>query len=167
MAEPQGSEAQGSEPEAKETGGSEPERKNRVRLELEEGYRFRAGFGGGRHELVMDEPPPLGEGSGPNASSVLGAAVGHCLSASLLYCLRKAHVDVQGMAADIEVTLARNDRGRLRVDAVRVQLHPQLAPGTEGRVRRCLELFEDFCVVTEAVREGIRVDVDVDASPAR
>lgn len=136
----------------------------RVHLGLEDGYRFRASFGEGLPELVMDEPPPLGDGSGPNASAALGAAVGNCLSASLLYCLRKAHVDVQGMAADVEVTLARNDHGRLRVGAVRVQLHPQLAPGGEGRVRRCLDLFEDFCVVTEAVRGGIDVEVTVSAN---
>lgn len=139
-----------------------------VHMELDSGYRFRVDFGGGRGVLVMDEPPPLGEGSGPNASAVLGAAVGNCLSASLLYCLRKAHVDVESVATDVDVTLSRNSRGRLRVSAIRVQLRPAMAPGAEGRVGRCLELFEDFCVVTEAVREGIDVDVTVlaDGVPA-
>ncbi len=138
--------------------------KSRVHLELEDGYRARVVFDDGRHELVMDEPPPLGEGAGPNASSVLGAAVAHCLSASLLFCLRKAHADVEGMGADAEVSLGRNDRGRLRVKTIRIELHPRMAPGSEGRGRRCLELFEDYCVVTEAVRDGIDVDVTVVAS---
>ena len=132
-----------------------------VHVELEEGYRFRVDFGDGRGVLLMDEPAPLGDGSGPNAAAVLGAAVANCLSASLLFCLRKARVEVRSLGADVEVTSSRNERGRLRVSGVRVQLHPELAPGNEGRVRRCLELFEDFCVVTEAVRGGIEVDVTV------
>lgn len=132
-----------------------------VHLELEDNYRFRVDFGEGHPGLLMDEPPPLGTGSGPNASAVLGAAVANCLSASLLYCLRRAHIDVDAMDADVEVTKVRNDRGRLRVGKVTVQLHPRVASEAEGRVRRCLELFEDFCVVTEAVRNGIEVDVSV------
>lgn len=132
-----------------------------VHVELEEGYRFRVDFGDGRGVLWMDEPAPLGDGSGPNAAAVLGAAVANCLSASLLFCLRKARVEVRSLGADVEVTSSRNERGRLRVSGVRVQLHPELAPGNEGRVERCLQLFEDFCVVTEAVRGGIEVDVTV------
>lgn len=110
----------------------------------------------------MDEPAPLGDGSGPNAAAVLGAAVANCLSASLLFCLRKARVEVRSLGADVEVRSSRNERGRLRVSGVRVQLHPDLAPGNEGRAGRCLQLFEDFCVVTEAVRGGIEVDVTVE-----
>ncbi|MDA8301212.1 MAG: OsmC family protein [Actinomycetota bacterium] len=133
----------------------------RAHVELEEGYRFKVDFGDGRGVLLMDEPAPLGDGSGPNAAAVLGAAVANCLSASLLFCLRKARIEVRSLGADVEVTSSRNERGRLRVSGVRVQLHPDLAPGNEGRVGRCLELFEDFCVVTEAVRGGIEVDVTV------
>lgn len=137
-------------------------RSAKVLLELEDGYRFKADFGDGRAGFVMDEPVPLGAGSAPNASAVLAAAVGNCLSASLLFCLRKAHIDVRGLRAEVEVTSARNERGRLRVSGLAVQLYPDLAPGNEGRVQRCLELFEDFCVVTEAVRDGIGVDVSVE-----
>jgi uncharacterized OsmC-like protein len=134
-----------------------------VRLDLEDGYRFRVDFGHGLPAFVMDEPEPLGAGGGPNASAVLAAAVGNCLSASLLYCLRKARIEVEDLHADVEVTLARDPRGRLRVGGIRVELHPRLAPGAEGRVGRCLELFEDFCVVTGSVRAGIDVEVAVSA----
>ena len=133
----------------------------KVHLELESGYQFRVQFGEGKPELLMDEPAPLGEGAGPNASAVLGAAIANCLSASLLFCLRKARVEVEGISADVEVATTRNERHRLRVGAVKVRLHPHLAEGEEGRIRRCLDLFEDFCVVTEAVRDGIEVEVEV------
>ncbi len=136
-----------------------------VHLELEDGYRVRADFGKGQGVLVMDEPAPLGEGSGPNASAVLAAAVANCLSASLVFCLRKAHVEVKSLDAEVDVTTARNERGRLRVCGLQVRLRPVVAPGQEGRVERCLGLFEDFCVVTEAVRSGIDVEVTVDGLP--
>lgn len=135
-----------------------------IRLELESGYRFEVDLGEQFEPLFMDEPPPLGEGTGPNASAVLAAAVGNCLSASLLYCLRRAHIEIEGLTAEVETTKLRDDRGRLRIGAIRVTLHPEAAEANEHRLGRCLELFQDFCVVTESVRHGIEVSVDVDLS---
>ncbi len=31
----------------------------------------------------------------------------------------------------------------------------------KDRIGRCLELFEDFCVVTASVRKGVEVEVQV------
>ncbi len=138
-----------------------------LHLELEKGYRFRVDMGEHFEPLMMDEPEPLGEASGPNASRVLGAAVGNCLSASLLYCLRRARIDVDRLHTDVEVYPVRNERGRLRIGSIRVRLHPELADVDGGRYDRCLSLFEDFCVVTDSVRHGIEVDVAVEpALPA-
>ena len=136
-----------------------------VRIRLETGYRFQVDLGEEFPALLMDEPAPLGEGSGPNAAAVLAASVGNCLSASLLFCLRKARLEVRGLTTEVEITRERKERGRMRIGGMRVVLHPDVAPGGEGRVARCLELFEDFCVVTESVRSGVDVDVDVDLGP--
>lgn len=145
---------------------SSAEPTTRVRLELEEGYRFVVDMGSSFEHLVMDEPEPLGEASGPNASTVLAAAIGNCLSASLLYCLRRARVEVTGFEAAVEVRPARNAEGRLRIGSVDVALHPTLGAGVadEGRFQRCLELFERFCVVTQSIRDGVQVDVAVEPS---
>jgi LmbE family N-acetylglucosaminyl deacetylase/uncharacterized OsmC-like protein len=131
-----------------------------VVLDLEEGYRFRVGFEPAAGSLVMDEPAPLGQGAGPNAARVLAAAVGNCLSASLLFCLRKARVDVRAVRTVARALLVRNERGRLRVGEVRVSIQPEIA-GDTSRVGRCLELFEDYCVVTDSVRHGLPVSVAV------
>jgi len=61
----------------------------------------------------------------------------------------------------VEGTIARNERGRLRIGSVRVRLAPELTPEQRERMGRCLDLFQDFCIVTESVREGIAVDVEV------
>jgi uncharacterized OsmC-like protein len=133
-----------------------------VHLTLDEGYRFTVDFGDGSELCTMDEPAPLGDGDGPNASAVLGAAVGNCLSASLAYCLRRAHIDVEGLRADVEVTPARDERGRLRIGSIDVRLRPVVGVGADARLARCLELYEDFCVVSESVRRGIAIGVTVE-----
>ncbi len=136
-----------------------------VRLDLLEGYRFKADLGRSFEPIIMDEPHPLGSGSGPNASALLAAAVGNCLSASLLYCLRRAHVEVTALHSEVNAKQVRNPAGRLRIGTLEVVLKVTVLPGSEGRIGRCLELFEDFCVVTESVRRGIDVDVDVAIDP--
>ncbi len=113
-------------------------------------------------ELLMDEPPPLGGGKGPNAARVLGAALGDCLASSLLFCLQRAHLEVAGIDARVHGTIVRNERGRLRIGALRVELDPRLAEGQPAeRMARCTDVFEDFCIVTESVRAGIPVEVEV------
>lgn len=136
----------------------------RVEVGREEGFVFRADFGlEGVGPLVLDEPVPVGGGSGPNASRVLAAAVGNCLCASLLFCLEKARVDVSGMGAVVEGVLARNEAGRWRIRGLDVVVSPGVSEEDRGRLERCVGLFEDFCIVTESVRRGIPVSVRVRA----
>ena len=53
----------------------------------------------------------------------------------------------------------------MRIGSLRVRLSPDVPPADRERMGRCLELFEDFCIVTESVRQGINVEVAVDAAP--
>lgn len=133
-----------------------------VTMELRDGYEFAVSFGDdAQTTLIVDEPAPLGTGSGPNASRLLAAAVGNCLSASALLCLRKAHIDVRGLRTTVTTAMGRNEHGRLRIDGIRVTIAPTVAADDVPRLGRCLELFEDFCIVTQSVRGGIDVQVDV------
>lgn len=133
-----------------------------VSMELRGGYKFLVDFHQkGVEPLLVDEPPPLGEGHGPGASKLLAAAVGNCLSASALFCLNKAHVPVLGMRTTVRTTKARNEKGRLRIGRIDVKLEIEVAEGDVPRMQRCLELFEDYCTVTASVRQGIEVGVEV------
>lgn len=135
-------------------------------IELQDGYRMQVDFGDALAPLGVDEAPPLGAGSGPNPSRLLAAAVGSCLSASALFCLRKARIDVKGLKSHVAVRLERNDKGRLRIGGIKVRLAPRLDPGDRERIGRCLDLFEDFCVVTQSVRGGLPVEVAVEPEAA-
>jgi hypothetical protein len=77
----------------------------------------------------------------------------------LLYCLRQARVDVADLRTDVEGSLVRNERGRLRIGDIRVHLAPRVPPEQRERLERCRALFEDFRTVTDSVREGVTVDV--------
>ncbi len=142
---------------------SEPNSEVHVQLDLVDGaYGIQLSFPQGNRTLLVDEPEPLGRAAGPNASAVLGSAVAACLSASLLFCMRKSHVDVGDIRTDATIAMERNERGRLRISRIKVDLHPVLDQSAEGRLARCADLFEDFCVVTESVRKGIEVEVELD-----
>jgi uncharacterized OsmC-like protein len=143
------------------------ERAFTIKLDLEGGYRFVTDFGQpGLVPLLLDEPEPMGEGLGPNAARVLAAAIGNCLSASALFCLRRAHIDVLSMHTEVDATLKRNDAGRMRIGGLGVRIEPEVAEGDVPRMKRCLEIFEDYCVVTESVRKGIPVSVGVETRAA-
>lgn len=138
-----------------------------VGLTLRDGYAFTVDFAAGEGPpLVVDELPPLGEANGPNPARLLAAAVGSCLSASLLFCLRKSRVEVSQLRTTVSGSIVRNERGRLRIGGIRVRLAPEVTAEQRARMGRCLDLFQDFCIVTESVRGGIAVDVTVENAPA-
>jgi uncharacterized OsmC-like protein len=140
-----------------------------VTLTMQQGYAFAVDFEkDGIPELMTDEPAPLGEGLGPNPARLLAAAVGNCMSASLKFCLERARLDVQELRTRVEGTMVRNEHGRMRIASLRVRLEPTLEADHLERIGRCLEVFEDFCIVGQSVREGIDLSVEVvpTAAPA-
>ncbi|MET0067308.1 MAG: OsmC family protein [Candidatus Thiodiazotropha sp.] len=133
-----------------------------LHLEQEEDYAFRVKFDLNKApDVIMDEPPPLGERNGPNASRMLAAAAANCLSASLMFCLAKEDVPARNVSTEVTCTMVRNEKKRLRVGRLDVRITAGDELLTSKKLDRCLNLFEDFCVVTASIREGIKVGVEV------
>ena len=133
-----------------------------LHLEQLEGYEFKVRFDWDQvPELIVDEPPPLGGRAGPNPSRLLAVAAANCLSASLLFCVTKNEQPAGAVKTAVTCRMVRNDKQRLRVGglAVRIEVDETLADA--ARFKRCLDLFEDFCVVTASIRDGIPVAVEV------
>ena len=124
-------------------------------------YRFEVRFGGGMPPLHVDEPPPLGEGTGPSPVQLLAAAVGNCLSASLYFAIRKFHQSPEPIHAVVEPEVGRNADKRLRVLAMRVRMTLGVPAAKIEHLDRALERFEEFCTVTASVRQSIPVSVAV------
>jgi organic hydroperoxide reductase OsmC/OhrA len=154
-----------------ETGEPEPgmeivmseTRDYKASLRFVRGYEFVATFPDSEAlpPIVFDEPPPLGEGSGPNAAAVLAAAIGNCLAASFAFCLRKVRLEPLDVSVEVVAHVARNEQGRFRIKGIDVELAPEVLAEDRSRLHRCEQLFEDFCMVTESVRRGIPVAVKV------
>jgi len=137
------------------------EKVHHVTVRLARGYQFVAEFNDlpDAPSILFDEPEPLGDSRAPSAAAVLSAAVGNCLAASLTYCLRRARMDVEGMTAQVTTHVAKNDSGRYRVRNIEVELTPVIGDSAAPTVDRCEALFEDFCIVTASVKQGIPVHI--------
>jgi organic hydroperoxide reductase OsmC/OhrA len=133
-------------------------------------YEFKVKFDWpGVDELLLDEPAPLGGAKGPNAARLIAAGVANCLSASLVFCLQgKFKQPIGPLHTKVRGELVRNDKGRLRIGRLDVTVQLAQDAAAVQHLQRCLDQFEDFCVVTESVRHGIAVGVRVvDASGAQ
>ena len=131
-------------------------------LEQIDDYEFRIRFDGtALPELTTDESAPLGHDAGPNPARLLLAATTNCLTASLLFALRKFRNTPAPLRATARANIARNERGRWRVADMQVDLQLADPAGSLHDLERVLAQFEDFCIVTESVRAGVPVTVRV------
>lgn len=129
-----------------------------VQLEFLENYVFKVDFGD-FGDIITDEPAPLGNDEGPNPSRLVAAAVGNCLCASLLFALRKFKDNPTGIRAEVKGAIERQD-GRWRIAKLDVLMEVDDASTLE-HLPKALAQFEDFCIVTQSIRQGIPVNVAV------
>ena len=130
-------------------------------LEQQEDFAFLIRFDKDIPPLLADEPEPLGHGAGPNPARLLAASVANCLSASLLFALRKFKNNPGPITASVTARMERNEEKRLRVGGVDVVLQVDSPADALEHLDRVLDQFEDFCIVTQSVRSGFPVSVSV------
>lgn len=81
---------------------TEPAGEFSLRVEQVEGFTFNVRFDKEHYPtLQMSEPAPLGDDAAPNPARVLAAAIGDCLSASLLFCMKRRGAPLDGVSADV------------------------------------------------------------------
>lgn len=132
-----------------------------VSLDQQQDYQFRVSFGDPVPPLLADEPPPLGQSQGPSPVQLLAAAVGNCLSDSLLFALRKFKQAPEPLRTEVSATVGRNEEGRFRVQAIEARLQLGVPAAKLEHLDRVLETFESYCTVTQSVGRGIPVTVHV------
>ena len=134
----------------------------RLVLEQEGAYAFKVSFDGTTLDaLHTDEPAPLGAGAGPNPSALLLAGVANCLAASLVFALRKFKNSPGPIRAEITARKERNAEGRWRIPRAEVVITLADKAAALEHFDRVLAQFEQFCIVTQSVRDGMAVEVSV------
>jgi uncharacterized OsmC-like protein len=132
-----------------------------VTLTQQHDYRFDIRFDDTMPVLTSDEPAPLGTGQGPSPVQLLCAAVGNCLSDSLLFALRKFKQAPEPLRCEVQAEVGRNADGRMRVLNMLATLHLGVPAAQLAQLERVLGQFEGFCTVTQSVGQGIPIQVRV------
>ncbi len=137
--------------------------KTKISIEWLEDLTFKLNFENpSLPELFIDETHEADspEAIGPDPSRLLTAAVMGCLNASFAFCLKKARVPLKSMKAEGEFISKRNEKGFWRVTQINVELCPEIEIESGiPRMEKCIEIFHDYCTVTQSVRQGIPVNV--------
>lgn len=123
----------------------------------QQGYQFDVQYADGMPPQRVDLPAPLGQAAGPSPEHALGAAVGQCLSSSLLFALRKYKQEPGPLRTEIDVQEGRNEAGRQRILGLQARIHLGVPAATLEHLDRALASFEEFCTVTQSVRQAIPV----------
>jgi organic hydroperoxide reductase OsmC/OhrA len=64
------------------------------------------------------------------------------------------------LKAEAEVIIGRNEKGFWRVKKINVNIDVKIDdPETRKRADQCRKMFEQYCLVTQAIREGIDVEL--------
>jgi uncharacterized OsmC-like protein len=141
---------------------SEEESEVEVRLTQIKDYSFKIDFGlDDVAPLIGDEDPPLGRNAGPDPSRLLGAAIAQCTLSSLLFCMQKSRADVKGMKAIARLRFGRNEEKRLRITGIKLMIDANVSESDRPKLERCLPIFQDFCTVSQSVKAGIPITIEL------
>ncbi len=132
-----------------------------VYLQQQSDYRFEIHFDHNMQVLTSDEPAPLGAGTGPSPVQLLCAAVGNCLSDSLLFAFRKFKQAPEPIHCEVQAQIGRNEQGRARVLKIAAKMKLGVAAAQLENVERVLTQFEEFCTVSQSVGQGIPIHTRV------
>jgi uncharacterized OsmC-like protein len=132
-----------------------------VSLKQQQDYHFEVIFDEHMPVLISDEPAPLGTGTGPSPVQMLCAAVGNCLSDSLLFAFRKFKQVPEPLHCVVTAEVGRNPENRLRVLNMNARLELGVPANELEQLERVLGQFEAFCTVTQSVGLGIPIAIEV------
>ncbi len=132
-----------------------------IDLVQQNGFCYSADFGADLPKWTLDEPAPVGTGTGPSPEQVLATAAAYCLSASLTFALGKFREDSGTIRTHAEAVPVRNDQGRLRIGQINVDITLGKPASSFTHLMRAVSQFENFCTVASSIRQGIPIHVRV------
>ena len=133
-----------------------------ISVDQVDAFEFRVKFDKEQHSpITTDEPPPLGKGAFPDPARMLAAALGSCLSATLLFASKRPGLQLGHIHTEVKVDIVKNENRRLRIGKITVVIDAGIQPEDLEKARAVAAVFEDFCTVTASVRQGIPVETSI------
>ena len=113
--------------------------------------------------FLIDDTNKGADKIGPNPSRLLASAVMGCMCASLLFCIGKKNLSFDDFEAEAEITTFKNEKNFWRVKEINIKMIPKTNDeAVIKRLKQCEKMFEEYCVITQSVREGITINLDLD-----
>jgi uncharacterized OsmC-like protein len=134
-----------------------------VGIKLEENMIFKCDFGQTMmNNLFIDEQHKNPkEKIGPNPSKLLALSVLSCLASSYAFCLQKRDFELSDLEGKAVITSKRNKNGLWRLKKIDIKLIPKIDnPKMRKRATLCKKIFEQFCIISESLREGIEINTE-------
>ncbi|MFX1379979.1 MAG: OsmC family protein [Promethearchaeota archaeon] len=139
------------------------EYKSEVGISLEEEMIFKCDLGqikmddlfiDDRHKKSIDK-------IGPNPSRLLALSVLGCMGASFAFCLQKKNFSLSDFEGKAFITSKRNEQGFWRIKKIDIHLNPKIEnQEMRKRADQCQKFFEQFCIISESLREGIEINTN-------
>lgn len=141
------------------------ELKSKVGLKLEEQMLFKCDLGQIKmHNLYIDErKKKRNDKIGPSPVKLLALSVLSCLLASFEFCLEKKNLELSDLEGKAEIIIARDKKNFWRVKKIDIDILPKIDnPEMRKRVDQCKRLFEQYCIISESLRKGIEINVNLE-----
>jgi len=148
------------------------EENTKVRIQLDKNLIFKSIFDFEKTKrIVIDETlDKTKQRKGPDAATLLGMALISCLSASFIFCLNKRDLTVDDLEAYADISFYKIEKGYERIKNIDVKIIPKSNdPDVLKRISQCTRemrsgdmFFEETCIITPSVREGIKINVNVE-----
>lgn len=135
-----------------------------VGIRLEEEMIFKCDLGQIKlNNLFIDEQHKKSKDKiGPNPSKLLALSILGCMAASFAFCLQKKNFSLPDIEGKAVITSKRNKKGFWRLKKIDIVLNPTIeSPEMYKRVDQCKKFFEQFCIISESIREGIEINTTV------
>ncbi|MFW9827519.1 MAG: OsmC family protein [Candidatus Thorarchaeota archaeon] len=100
---------------------------------------------------------------GPSPVKLLALSILGCLAASFLFCIKKRGLSLANLEGKAETTVARNNKGLWRIKKINISLIPKTNDIIiKKRIEQCKKFFEKYCIISESVRLGIDIDLNIE-----
>lgn len=129
----------------------------------------------GVHELYFDEPEyiDVGKDEYPCPHDYLLAAVGGCQTEILKQCLEKSRIDEYDIQIEIESKKGRTgvdeeipETADIRITDMQTDVTVTVPEEFAERARRCVEVFEENCPISQSVVAGIELETAAELEEA-